>query len=141
MQVFVDASAYISALNKNDSNYKKAIEISDRLFSQGAEFITSNIVIYEVYTILAAKVDKLLAIKFKSKIDLEGVPVIYVDGQIDSEAWKIFEKERSKNVGFFDCTSFAIMKLYEISAVFSFDSDYHKFCKKEGFAFNTILLG
>ena len=138
MQVFVDTSAYIASLYKKDSNHRRALKISQELFNHGADFITSNIVIYEVYTVLSLKVDKKIAIAFHRKIKEEKLPIFYMNETIEEEAWKIFEEEKSKNVSFFDCTSFAIIKKLNLKSVFSFDRHFEKFCKREGINFNSI---
>lgn len=138
MRVFVDASAYISSLNKKDLNHKKAMSLSQDLFQKGAEFITSNLVVYEVYTILSLKVDKKIAIGFHRKIKEERLSIIYMREEFEEAAWQIFEKEKSKNVSFFDCTSFAIIKKFKINSVFSFDHDFARFSRQEGIKLNSI---
>lgn len=138
MQVFVDASAYIAIRNKNDSNHKKAQGLSQKLFQKGAEFVTSNIVIYEVYTILSMKVNKVTAVGFHDEILEENLPIIYMTEGLEDEAWRVFAEEKSKNVGFFDCTSFAIIKNLQIKSVFSFDNDFKRFCSRENIGFNSI---
>ena len=136
MQVFVDASVYVAIRNKNDSNHKKALILSQELFQKKAEFITSNIVIYEVYTVLSMKIDKATALGFHDRILKENLPIIYMTEELEEEAWRMFEKEKSKNVSYFDFTSFAIIKNLKIKSMFSFDKDFKRFAKREGLNFN-----
>jgi predicted nucleic acid-binding protein len=138
VRVFVDTSAYIASLYRKDINHRKALEISQELFDKGADFITSNVVVYEVYTVLARKVEKTTAILFHQKIIDESLPIVYMDEDLEEIAFSIFEKEKSKNVSFFDCTSFAIIKKLQIKSIFSFDRDFERFCKREKIAFNVI---
>lgn len=138
MKIFVDASAYLSVLNKKDSNHERALKISEELFLGSGEFVTSNIVIYEVYTVLSLRVDKKLALDFKEIIDRDQTEVVYLDKKLDSLAWDIFQKQTSKNVSFFDCSSFAVMRDLGIKAVFSFDSDFKSYAQKEGVSFNYL---
>ena len=136
MRIFVDASAYIASLNKKDINHKRAILLSKALFQKDGEFVTSNTVLHEIYTVLSLKIDKALAVHFHKMILKGGLPIIYVDEAIEEEAWVIFEKEKSKNVSFFDCLSFAVIKKFKIKSMFSFDKDFKRFAKREGLNFN-----
>lgn len=138
MKIFVDASAYLSVLNKKDSNHERALKVSEELFLGGGEFVTSNIVIYEVYTVLSLRVDKKLALDFKEIIDRNQTEVVYLNKKLDSLAWDIFQKQTSKNVSFFDCSSFAVMRDWGIRAVFSFDSDFKSYAQKERVSFNRL---
>lgn len=138
MRVFVDASAYLAVLNKKDSNYKKALKISQELFEGGGEFVTSNIVIYEVYTVLSLRIDKKLAGEFKETLERSPILIIYLNQELDVNAWEVSEKQTSKNVSFFDCTSFAVIEELGIKAVFSFDRDFKNYARKEGIYFNRL---
>lgn len=138
MRVFVDASAYLAVLNKKDSNYKKALKISQELFEGGGEFVTSNIVIYEVYTVLSLRIDKKLAGEFKETLERSPILIIYLNKELDVNAWEIFQRQTSKNVSFFDCTSFAVMEELGIGSVFSFDRDFKRYTRKTGIYFNRL---
>lgn len=129
MRVFIDASAYLSVLNKKDSNHKKALKISQELFESGGEFVTSNIVIYEVCTVLSLRIDKKLAFEFREALENSQTAIIYLNKEIENKAWEIFQKQTSKNVSFFDCTSFAVIENLGIKSVFSFDGDFRKYAR------------
>jgi len=138
MQVFVDASAYLSVLNKKDFNHKKALKISQELFESGGEFVTSNVVIYEVCTVVSLRIDKKLAFEFREAIYNSQTVVVYLDKKTENRAWEIFQKQTSKNVSFFDCTSFAIIEELGIKSVFSFDGDFKNYARKSGIYFNLL---
>lgn len=138
MRVFVDASAYLSILNKKDSNHKKALEISQELFAGGGEFVTSNIVIYEVCTVLSLRIDKKLAFEFRETLENSQTVIVYLNKEIENKAWEIFPKQTSKNVSFFDCTSFAVIEESGIKSVFSFDGDFKSYAQKTGISFNLL---
>ena len=138
MDVFVDTSAFISSLNKKDSNHKKALQLSDQYYEAGFTFLTSNIVVYEVYTVLSLRVDKRKAFQFR-EVNLKRLtPIIYLDEELEKIAWQIFERLTSKNVSFFDCTSFAVIEKYKLGYAFSFDKDFAKFCRESRVKLNEI---
>lgn len=140
MRIFVDASAYLSVLNKKDFNHKKALKISQELFIGGGEFVTSNIVIYEVYTVVSLRIDKKLAFEFREALENSQTAIIYLNKEVENKAWEIFQKQTSKNVSFFDCTSFAVIEELGVKSVFSFDGDFKNYARKTGINFNSLPL-
>lgn len=127
--IFVDSNVFISLWDKDNVNHHKAREKSKRLDVAGGKIVISNIVVYEVATILAMRVSKLKALDFLGFVDSGRVDVIFVDEEVSKRALKIFIGIKDKNVGFFDCTSFAIIEKYGIGEVFSFDKDFAKYGK------------
>ncbi len=84
----------------------------------------SNIVEGEVLTVLSMK----LGIKIANNCGefLKKLNIIFVDENITQKAREVFKKRTSKNLSFFDCTSFAVVKEFNIDQVFSFDRDFKK---------------
>lgn len=124
MVVFVDASALVSSLIHHDSNNDKAKKIIDQLEEQGAQLITTNFVIAEVLTVVAMKYKKETAVLFGEQLRENGIDVVHVDQDLFESSWQLFRQEKSKNVGFVDCMSFALIKTFRIPAAFSFDKDF-----------------
>lgn len=125
--IFADSNAFIAIRNLNHPLHRKALQTSHRLQKNKEEIITTNIVISEVLTILAMRVSKVLALEFGKEIIQLRPPVVYIDDLYHQRAWEIFQKIQSKNVSFFDCTSFAVMEDLDIKKAFSFDKDFEKY--------------
>lgn len=122
--IFVDSNALIAIRNVNHPLHQKALFISRNLAQQRENLITTNIVISEAITILAMSVNKALAIQFGEEINSQRLPIVYIDQRYHQKAWEIFKQVKDKNVSFFDCTSFAVMRDLEIQKAFSFDKDF-----------------
>ena len=123
--IFVDTSAFVALRNPADPHHKKALEIALELDRQEADLTTSNYVLAETYTVISQKVSKEKSIAFKEDFDPR-IRVIRIDEALEESAWSIFKVIKSKNVSYIDCTSFAVMKNYNISQAFAFDEDFEK---------------
>ena len=130
--IFIDTSAFVALRNPADPNHKKALKFSLKLEAAQSQLLTSNYVLAETYTVISQKVGKPQAISFKEDFD-PSIQTTRVDENLEEVAWKIFKEIESKNVSYVDCTSFAIMKTFNIKQAFSFDEDF----KRLGFSLLT----
>lgn len=125
MLVFVDSSAFISSLVSNEGNHVRARTIAQQLADQGAQLITTNMVIAEVLTVLSMmRHGKQLALTFGEQIRSNGLEVAHVNPDVFETAWQLFKREPSKNLGFVDCVSFALIKSFHIPTAFAFDKQF-----------------
>lgn len=124
MLVFVDSSAFISSLVSNEGNFKQATTIIKRLEAEGALLITTNMIIAEVLTVLSMKHGKELALTFGEQIRDNSLEIAHVNQDLFESAWQIFKREKSKNLGFVDCVSFAFIKNFRIPSAFAFDKQF-----------------
>lgn len=124
MTVFVDSSALISLWDKDDLNHLAAIEKSQELQKIKATIFISNIVAGEVLTVLSMK----LGIKLANQCGemLQKLNIIFVDESLHQKAWVEFKKRTSKNLSFFDFTSLAAVRAFDMDKVFTFDGDFKK---------------
>lgn len=126
MTVFVDSSAFIAVWDKDDSTHKLAVAKASKLQAGENTLIVSNIVVGEVLTVLSMRLGINRANKFWEYITDRKLKVIFVDEDMFEKAWDIFRRRTSKNLSFFDCTSFALVDEFNINKVFSFDKDFKK---------------
>jgi len=133
--VFVDSNVFIAIWDKDNAFHDRAVAKSKQLEKTGESIVISNIIIYEVATVLAMRVAKSKSREFLSSIEHNPMQTIFVDGRIDSEAKEIFQKITDKDVSFFDCTSFAIIEQFGFKKVFSFDKDFLKYGQRRGWEF------
>ncbi|MBI2326809.1 PIN domain-containing protein [Candidatus Curtissbacteria bacterium] len=133
--VFVDSNVFIAIWDLDNIHHQIAYEKSRNLANEGEPVVISNIVIYEVATIMAMRLSKQKSLAFLDSIRKSEFKIIFIDQQIDRLAHDIFEKIKDKNVSFFDCTSFAIIQKFDIGKIFSFDKDFLKYGKNLGWQF------
>lgn len=125
-KVFIDSSIFVALLNKNDSLHKKAIEAIKNIKESGLEPITSNFVLNEVITVLSLRVSKKIALFFANFIYLRDsiLDVIKVDEKIENKAVDYLKNTKSKNISFCDCATLAILDLFQIKNIATFDKDF-----------------
>lgn len=129
--IYIDASAYLSALMLNDPNYEKAKKILAALINSKEELTTSYAILGEVLTVSTQRYDRQKGIRFVQEIFDGPTRIIYEDSVLVRIGFDIFRNIKKKNVGWVDCYSFAIIKHYKIEKVFSFDADFRKFSGAE----------
>lgn len=124
MTVFIDSSALIALWDQDDSNHPEAIEKSQELQRKQAVIFISNIIAGEVLTVLSMK----LGIKIANQCGemLQRLNTVFVDESLHQKAWDGFQKRTSKNLSFFDYTSWAIIREFNMDKVFTFDRDFKK---------------
>lgn len=121
MTIFVDASAMVSIYDPKDPNHNRAQSLTQHFLNN--QVITSNFVCAEIVTILSQKVGKDDAILAGNYIK-QNFTVMQLTTEIEDLAWEIFKKQRSKNVSFVDCTTFALFKKGVFDTAFTFDNDF-----------------
>ncbi|MEX0616990.1 MAG: PIN domain-containing protein [Candidatus Woykebacteria bacterium] len=122
--IFVDTSAFVALRSPADPNHKKAHEVAFQLEKREDSLITTNYILAETYTVISQKVSKDRLIAFGEEFDPR-IKLISIDEDLEGAAWKIFKGIKSKNVSY--CTSFAVMRYYNIDQSFAFDEDFEKF--------------
>ncbi len=121
MTIFFDASAAVSYFDVKDANHIRALHLSSH-FGEN-EIITSNYVFAEIVTIVSQNAGKKVATDTGNYIR-DNFLVIRVSPEMENSAWEIFKKQKSKNVSFVDCTSFALYQKGVFDKAFSFDADF-----------------
>lgn len=121
---FIDTSAFYAFLDHNDG---KHLEIADILENRTEHFVTSNYILDELITLL--RIRKIPFQKIKPFIDAilnnEICSIIRVTEDIDNKAWILMENYKEHIFSFTDCTSFTIMKNYNIKRVCTLDKHFY----------------
>ena len=130
-KIFIDTWAWVALTNKRDSMHTQAKDIYLRLKQEGYILLTSNFILDESYTLIRNRMDLETAVKFGERISAISktnlIEIIHVTDKIEEKAWKIFEKYKSQNFSFTDCTSFVVMKELDIHECFTGDEHFKIF--------------
>lgn len=129
-KLFIDTSAWYALADPKDDNHQSAIAYRNQI---GIKYrlVSTNYVFDELYTLLLLNVGYGGCLGLKGQLDLmiEGdiLDVVWVSEAVERESWKIFERYNvDKEWSFTDCTSYAIMKQWEITEVFTFDRHFNQ---------------
>lgn len=121
MNIFADASAIVALFSENDPNHKQAVKLATKF--KHHDFLISNYVFAETVAILSQRIDKDKAIIAGEHLK-KTYTWVELDKKVESLAWEIFKKQRSKNVSFVDCSVFALYQNGVFDKAFSFDKDF-----------------
>ena len=125
-RIFIDADAFVAAVNSNDSNHKKALIFSKYIKAQKFDVVTSNFAIGEAITVISQKTGLAKAIEFGMRIYQGEVLIINVDRAQQMEALGRLRQQNSKNTRFTDLVNMVLMDDLKIDIIFSFDKHYEK---------------
>jgi predicted nucleic acid-binding protein len=133
-RVFIDTNGWIALNSKRDQFHEAAVKLNKELLQKGSFYVTTNYVLDETYTGLLTKVGHFAAIDFGKKIRASKlIMVVHISEKIEEETWHFFQKHSDKGFSFTDCTSFVVMRRFNLTEAFTND---HHFVQA-GF---TILL-
>ncbi|MEK7593136.1 MAG: hypothetical protein AAB464_00235 [Patescibacteria group bacterium] len=122
----MDSNIFIAGLNKDDSLHNRAKAVLRNIGKQNLLAITSNFIINEVITVLSQRVSKTTAITFANFIyDSDtAIDIMTINRNIEIKAIDYLKNLKSKNISFCDCATFAILNLFNIDNIATFDRDF-----------------
>lgn len=122
--VFVDTSAWLALINEADTDHLKVRAIRDKLLHSKKSFLVTNYIIIEMANSLCKARWRTRAVKLINSIyATEFIEVIEIDKGIYDEAWDMYSSRNDKEWSLTDCTSFVVMKKYDIRDAFT--NDHH----------------
>ncbi len=124
--VIADTSGLISLVSKDDSNYKKAIKISESLSKETGRIYIPTEIFSETMNILGRKINHSSAIRAARKIETSQFFLIAdTTHEIRRSALRQFEKV-SEGVSFTDCLVMVYADFYETKEIFGFDDAFRR---------------
>lgn len=127
-EIFVDTWGWVALINAHEQEHQAARDVSRHFLNENYQFVTSNLVFSESYTLIRTRLHHQGAVQFRRKMkeaeNLGTVLVVYVDRELDEQAWNLFERYGDKDFSFTDCTSFAIMQRRGIEEAFTQDRHF-----------------
>ena len=124
--IFVDTSAWVALIDRNDRLHAAAQRHWHRSLEDGRSFLTSDYVLDESYTLLRRRGRGLAMAMAVHQLVTESrlIEVLAVDAEIRFAAWDLFIRYDDQVLSFTDCTSFALMHRQGLQEAFTFDSDF-----------------
>jgi len=123
MKIFIDTSALLAVLNRDDKFHDSAAKEWVRLIESEYSLLSSNYIMIETIALLQRRFGtdavRLLISDVQPLIKL-----VWVDESIHESALNVVKTINQRNLSLVDCTSFEIMRQLGIEHVFSFDSHF-----------------
>ncbi len=124
MKLLADSDYLIALSVTEDSNHKRAIEISNNI--SGREISAMNIVFQESTTVVSKKFGMDNAKAFYRKLNELISNVLFLDSEAERKAWEVFLKQTKKGTSFVDCANLATAEEFGFDKILSFDEFYPK---------------
>ncbi len=129
-KVFIDTSAWISYSLSRQPKHSSIKNLIKQLIKDNVMICTSNDVVDETATRLIYDTDIKIANKFinliKDSSNTNSLVQLWVDEQIQAEAFELVEKFAEHKLSLTDATTVALVKKFNIESVISLDSDFIK---------------
>ena len=124
MKIFIDTSAFCALTIPKDMHNQQAKSLYKALPLDKIVFHTSDYVLDEAYTLLKTRGSHATAVKFMDAAAQSDLIILRVSELIEEAAKKIFRRYDDKKLSYTDCTSFAIINKFKLTAVFAFDTHF-----------------
>ena len=125
MEIFIDASAFISGFINTDSNHKRATKCHKK-FPDSVKFSTADLVYFECMTVISQKAGLIAAKNFSDYFKNLHIKTYTIKSKEILFAEQLIFSTQSKNIAFFDCLYVAIMKINGIDKIFTYDEHFKK---------------
>jgi len=125
LNVFVDTSAIVAVLDREDSEHARANKIWDRLLDENSNLQTTNYVLIEVAALLQRRIGLPALRTFQDDI----VPVLkidWIDERRHTAGMESVLAASRRNLSIVDCVSFQSMRELGIRAAFCFDKHFRE---------------
>lgn len=129
-KVFVDTSAWIAYLGSDQPKHINIKNLIKQFIKDGVVLCTSNDVIDETTTRFIYDTNIKITQRFisliKDSIAKNNLVQLWVDEQVQSEAFEVMIKFAEHKLSLTDATSIVLMKRFNIDSIISLDSDFKK---------------
>ena len=134
MRVFIDTSALMAVLHKDDRYHARAKSAWHDLLLQEAQITCSNYILVETIALLQSRFG-LEAVRLFQRDVIPVLDIVWVDEQIHLHAAGAMLVANRRQLSLVDCTSFEIMRQLGITSAFAFDPHF----SEQGFEVIPLL--
>jgi len=123
--VFLDTSYAIALVVNNDINHANASALSKKLFQEGTQTITTELILIEIADSLSRISFRHEAIGTTDKLR-QLAQVVEVEKSFLQQAWFLYKNRPDKEWSVTDCYSFIVMEKYSIKQVLTTDKHFEQ---------------
>ncbi len=126
--VLVDSDVWVGFLVENDTNFKKAEKLFEKMQAQSMQIVLSSAILAETVTVLSHKVGQEAAKTFLGLIKEQKSEyvTIFLDETLNNHALELFVKQHKKGTSFVDCSNVVLVEEYQLDYICAFDKCYHR---------------
>ena len=123
MSIFVDTGAWYATADRSDRHHDAAAWFYLE-HAPVRDLVTSDLVVAETFTLLAAHLGRSAAVTFWETLREVRLPILTLDPADLEAAWQTSQAFPDQTFSFTDCTSFALMERRGIEEAFTFDAHF-----------------
>jgi predicted nucleic acid-binding protein len=125
--VFVDSFAWIAAINKTDNYHAVVLKTLENLIKHKTKLFTTSFIVIETINALSKVEFRKSVIEFVGKLQKSpSAEIVKITDEIYNSAWELYKQRKDKNWGITDCTSFEVMRLFDIKKAFTNDKHFEQ---------------
>src|SRR5438128_700479 len=110
-EAFLDSSYAIALSATTDQHHQRAIELAERIESDGVRLITTRAVSLEIGNALAKQRYRAAAATLLSALEADpNIEVVPLSESLYNRAFELYRERPDKEWGFTDCVSFVLMQ-------------------------------
>ena len=126
--IFVDTSAYVAVLRRDDEHHQDASSVMQALQRQRATLVTTNFILAETYGMLLRYLGPQAARAFLEGIDRSRATLmVRAEERDEREARAILYRYTDKDFSLVDTISFAVMTRLGVTRAFTFDRHFEQY--------------
>lgn len=125
MSMFVDTSALLAVLDRDDARHAAAAGAWADVLRSDEALTTTNYVLVETIALLQHRLG-LPAVRFFQEEVLPVIGIIWVDATVHHAAMAVMMAAGRKKLSLVDCVSFEAMRLEGITTAFTLDRHFRK---------------
>jgi uncharacterized protein len=123
--VFIDTSAWLAVIDKNETRHLQAAGIYRGLLSGGVILITTGYILAEMHILLRRRINAEVAADFLQKVnESPRIQIEFPGSEIEQAAKQILVRFQDQDFSLTDAISFALMKEKGLNEAFSFDQHF-----------------
>lgn len=130
MEIFVDTSAFVSLLVKQNFHHELAVKKHKEYVQHHAIFLTSDYVLDELYTHLVYDLPKNKVTEISATLEKiirsKDIRLLPIDETVFAQAKEALVKFCEYQISFTDCTIYILVKKLALDEVFTLNSDFKK---------------
>ena len=125
--VFVDSFAWIAVINKSDNYHRISLKTLEEFLNKHVNLIATNYAIVETINALSKVEFRKTVVEFINKLERSpSVEIVKITDEIYNNAWALYQQRMDKNWGITDCTSFEVMRMFNIRKAFTNDKHFEQ---------------
>ena len=137
MKVFIDTSVFIALFIHSEQQHEKVAKKYQTYSRHRAQFVTSNLVVSELFTRLAYTTNHSVTkkvVKMIQQLSKTGeLVIIHVDADWFDKTIPLFQKYLEHKLSFVDANICVLVKELQLDEIYTLDSDFKKVGLKTSF--------